>query len=111
MRCGPRRSAPLAGLRRSSGSTYSCISFTRKLTLDLFGFHLAPETIYGLLIAWNGVLVMIAELLTALTLRYAPRRVMAFGYVLLGVGFGLNAWAHHIPALLVAMIQSSQWAR
>lgn len=86
------------------GSTYSLHIIREKLTLDVFGFHLAPETIYGLLIGWNGVLVMLAELpLTALTLRYDARRVMALGYVLIGLGFGLNAWAHHIPALLVAM--------
>lgn len=86
------------------GSTYSLHIIREKLTLDVFGFHLGPETIYGLLIAWNGVLVMIAELpLTALTLRYDARRVMALGYLLIGVGFGCNAWAHHIPALLVAM--------
>jgi len=86
------------------GTTYSLHIAREKLTVDLFGFRLAPETIYGLLIAWNGVLVMIAELpLTALTLRYDARRVMALGYLLIGVGFGLNAWAHHIPALLVAM--------
>jgi len=86
------------------GTTYSLHIIREKLTLDVFGYHLGPETIYGLLIGWNGVLVMIAELpLTVLTLRYNARRVMALGYVLIGVGFGLNAWAHHIPALLVAM--------
>jgi MFS family permease len=86
------------------GSTYSLHIIHENLTLDVFGTHLAPETIYGLLIAWNGVLVMVAELpLTALTLRYDARRVMALGYVLIGVGFGLNAWAFHIPSLLVAM--------
>ena len=86
------------------GTTYSLHIIREKLTLDVLGFHLGPETIYGLLIAWNGVLVMLAELpLTVLTLRYDERRVMALGYVLIGVGFGLNAWAHHIPALLVAM--------
>jgi MFS family permease len=86
------------------GTTYSLHIMQEKLTLDVLGFHLAPETIYGLLIGWNGMLVMLAELpLTTLTLRYDARRVMALGYVLIGLGFSLNAWAHHIPALLVAM--------
>jgi len=86
------------------GSTYSLHIIHEKLTVDLFGWRLAPETVYGLLVAWNGVLVMLAELpLTALTLRYDACRVMALGYILIGAGFGLNAWSHHIPSLLVAM--------
>jgi MFS family permease len=86
------------------GSTYSLHIIREKLTLEIFGLHLAPETVYGLLIGFNGLLIMLAELpLTALTLRYEARRVMALGYVLIGLGFGLNAWAHHIPSLLVAM--------
>lgn len=86
------------------GSTYSLHIIHEQLTLPVFGIILAPESVYGLLIGWNGVLVMCGELpLTAWTLRFEPRRVMALGYVLIGVGFGLNAWAHHIPALLIAM--------
>ena len=42
-----------------------------------------PETVYGLLIGWNGVLIVLTELpLTSLTLRFDARRVMALGYVL-----------------------------
>jgi MFS family permease len=86
------------------GTTYSLHIIKHQLTAEVFGWHLAPETIYGLLIGWNGVLVMIAELpLTSLTLRFDARRVITFGYVLLGIGFGLNAWADGIPTLLVAM--------
>jgi MFS family permease len=86
------------------GTTYSLHIIRHQLTLDVLGWHLAPETVYGLLIGWNGALVVLAELpLTSLTLRFDARRVMALGYVLLGFGFCLNAWADHIPALLVAM--------
>jgi MFS family permease len=86
------------------GSTYSLHVIGEKLTLDVFGWHLAPETVYGLLIAWNGLLVMLLELpLTSLTLRFDGRRVIALGHVLIGLGFGLNAWADQIPTLLVAM--------
>ncbi|EDY19825.1 major facilitator superfamily MFS_1 [Chthoniobacter flavus Ellin428] len=86
------------------GSTYSLHILRLGLTLDVLGFHLAPETVYGLLIAWNGVLVVFAELpLTSLTLRFDARRVMAAGYVLIGLGFGLNAWCGSVPTLLVAM--------
>ncbi len=86
------------------GTTYSLHIIREKLTLDVFGFHLAPETVYGLLIGWNGLLVMLFELpLTSLTLRFDARRVMAFGYLFIGVGFGLNAWADQIFPLLVTM--------
>jgi MFS family permease len=86
------------------GSTYSLHIMREGLTFDGFGFHLAPEIIYGLLLAWNGVLVVFTELpLTSLTLRFDPRRTMALGYVLLGAGFGLNAWCHSIATLWLAM--------
>lgn len=86
------------------GTTYSLHVTRERMSLDVFGVHLAPETIYGLLVAYNGVLIVIAELpLTALTLRFNPRRVMALGYALVGVGFGLNAWAHNIAWSLVVM--------
>jgi hypothetical protein len=86
------------------GTTYSLHIIGHKLTVEVLGWRLAPEAVYGLLIGWNGVLIMLAKLpLTSLTLRFDARRVMALGYVLIGVGFGLNAWAQTIPALLVAM--------
>jgi MFS family permease len=86
------------------GSTYSLHIMQLGLTFDGFGVHLAPETVYGLLIAWNGALVVFTELpLTSLTLRFNARRVMAVGYLLIGLGFGLNAWCHSIPTLMIAM--------
>jgi MFS family permease len=86
------------------GSTYSLHILRLGLTFDAPGFHLAPEIVYGLLIAWNGVLVVFTELpLTSLTLRFDARRVMALGYILIGLGFGLNAWCQSISTLLLAM--------
>jgi MFS family permease len=86
------------------GSTYSLHILREGLTFDGLGVHLAPEIIYGLLLAWNGALVVFTELpLTSLTLRFDPRRVMALGYILIGLGFGLNAWCHSIATLWVAM--------
>jgi MFS family permease len=50
------------------------------------------------------VLIVLAELpLTSATLRFDPRRVMALGYLLIGFGFGLNALAHSLAALWLAM--------
>lgn len=86
------------------GTTYSLHIVRLGLTFDGLGFHLAPETVYGLLIAFNGVLIVFTELpLTSLTLRFDARWVMALGYALIGLGFGLNAWCRNIPTLLVAM--------
>jgi MFS family permease len=86
------------------GSTYSLHIMRSGLTVDALGYHLAPEIVYGLLLAWNGTLVVLADLpLTSLTLRFDARRVMALGYLLIGVGFGLNAWCYNVPTLWVAM--------
>lgn len=86
------------------GSTFSLHIVRHGLTLDLFGWHLEPETVYGVIIAWNGFLVMSLELpLTAITLRFPARRVMALGNVLIGIGFGLLIWAADVGPLLIAM--------
>ena len=87
-----------------SASTYSLHIIRDGLTADLPGWHLPPETIYGLLLGWNGVLIVFAELpLTSMTMRFETRRVMALGYALMGVGFALNAVAHTISALWMTM--------
>lgn len=85
-------------------STYSLHITRAGLHFDAFGFHIGPETVYGLLVGWNGAFVVLAELpLTAATLRFDPRRVMCLGYILVGVGFAMNALAHSIFALWIAM--------
>lgn len=85
-------------------STYSLHVIRHGLNFDAFGFHVGPETVYGLLVGWNGAFVVIAELpLTTATLRFDPRRVMSLGYVLVGLGFAMNALAHSIFALWIAM--------
>jgi MFS family permease len=74
------------------GTTYSLHILRGGIEVSLLGHRLAPETLYGLLIGWNGVLVTFCELpLSGWTRKFQPRRVMAAGYVLLGMGFGLNA--------------------
>jgi MFS family permease len=59
---------------------------------------------YGVLISLNGLLVVLFELpLTRFTQRFASRRVMALGYLLIGFGFSLNAFASTIFAFAMAM--------
>lgn len=49
---------------------------------------------YGLLMSFNGLLVVLFELpLVGITRRLRPRPVMAVGIALTGLGFGLVAWA------------------
>ena len=85
-------------------TTYSLHITRAQLTLDLLGWHIRPEAIYGLLLGWNGVMVSLCELpLTGWTRRFHPRRTMAVGYLLLGGGFALNGFGHSLPLLFTAM--------
>jgi MFS family permease len=60
---------------------------------------------YGALISLNGALVVLCELpLTTITRRFPVRRVLAAGYLLIGLGFALNVFAHTVPALAACVI-------
>ena len=75
---------------------------TFSLHVTELGFSAAT---YGGLISLNGGLVVLCELpLTTITRRFPARRVMALGYLLAGIGFALNAFAHSIPALAVCVV-------
>jgi MFS family permease len=71
------------------------------------GLHLGsllPTQIYGLLIGWNGVMIVLFELLlTRLTRRHDARRVMALGCACTGLGFACNAVAGGLPGLFAGM--------
>jgi MFS family permease len=74
-----------------------------------FGLHVTglgfSAATYGALISLNGLLVVLCELpLTTITRRFPARQVMAAGYLLVGIGFALNLFAHTVPALAVCMI-------
>lgn len=63
------------------------------------------ERAYGLLLALNGILITFVELpLTGITRRFDPVRVMAVGYVLIGLGMGLNGLGASAFLLLASMI-------
>jgi MFS family permease len=73
-----------------------------------FGLHVTglgfSDAVYGALLSLNGVLVVLCELpLTSVTQRFQPRRAMMAGYLLIAMGFGLNAWATGIPGLALGM--------
>jgi MFS family permease len=85
-------------------STFSLEVQNRKLTLDLFGHHLNSLKVFGLILGWNGLLVVLFELpLTRWTQRFSSRRVIMLGYVLLGLGLAMNALPGGLSVLVIAM--------
>ncbi len=74
-----------------------------------FGVHVTnlgfTPAIYGALISLNGALVVLCELpLTTLTRRFPVRRVLAIGYLLIGLGFALNTFARTVPQLAACVV-------
>lgn len=83
------------------GLVFFQIASTFSLHLTHLGYSAA---VYGAIFSLNGALVMICELpLTSITRRFPARRVMSLGYLLVAIGFVLNAFAHGIPALVLCM--------
>jgi MFS family permease len=78
------------------------MSSTFGLQVTARGFS---ESAYGLLISLNGVLVVLFELpLSNLTQRFQPRRAMAVGFVLIGLGFAMNIFAATLAAFTCAIL-------
>ena len=62
------------------------------------------EPTYGLLMAWNGILIAFVELpLTGYTRRFRPVTIMAIGYILIGIGMGINAAGASLSLLVISM--------
>ena len=86
------------------GTTYSLQILGLGVTLQLFGHTFPPETAYGLLAGWNGVMVTVCELpLTRWTQRWRPGHAMALGYLLLGGGLWMNLLMRHFGGFFFAM--------
>lgn len=63
------------------------------------------ERTYGLLMALNGILIVLVELpLTSFTRRFSPVKIMAIGYTLIGIGMGLNALGATLSLLVISMV-------
>jgi MFS family permease len=79
------------------GLVFVQVFSTMSLEITRNGFS---PSIYGLVISLNGALVVLCELpLTTFTKRYPARRMMALGYLLIGVGFASNALTRTLPLL------------
>ena len=63
------------------------------------------ESVFGGLMALNGLMVVLLELpLTSWTRKHLPIRVMSIGYALVGVGMGINLFGASLTILIVAMV-------
>jgi len=83
------------------GLVFFQLASTYSLHVTKLGFSPA---VYGAILSFNGALVMLCELpLTTISRRYPARAAMALGYLLIGIGFVLNAFAHDIAALGLCM--------
>jgi MFS family permease len=68
--------------------------------LEIIGSGFSAST-YGLILSMNGMLVVLFELpLTTLTKDKPPRRVLAVGYILIGLGFASNLLERSWPLLV-----------
>ena len=85
------------------------VAFVFMQMASTFGVHVTQmgfsAATYGALISLNGALVVFCELpLTTITRRFPARRVLATGYLLIGLGFALNAFAATVPELVACIV-------
>jgi MFS family permease len=66
--------------------------------------HGHSETVFGWILALNGILIVVLELpLNVWARRFPTPSLMAFGFVLCGVGFGMNGLGGSVGLYLLAM--------
>ena len=84
------------------GLVFVQVFSSMSLAITSSGFS---TTVYGLVISLNGALVVLFELpIASITGRYAARRVMAIGFLLIGVGFASNLLPRTIPLLVLTTV-------
>ncbi|MEA2646785.1 MAG: hypothetical protein QOE92_1868 [Chloroflexota bacterium] len=67
--------------------------------------HGYSNTVYGFLIALNGGLITLVELVViAYTRRFSPRLMIAAGFLLVGFGFAATAWATTLALLALTVL-------
>ncbi len=63
------------------------------------------KVIFGFLLSLNGIIVLILELpLSTFTQRFSPKSMIAAGWILTGLGFGLTAFASNVPFLALTVV-------
>jgi len=84
------------------GLVFVQVFSSMSLAITSSGF---TPAVYGFVISLNGALVVLFELpITTITGRYPARRVMAIGYVLIGLGFASNVLPRTIPMLVFTTV-------
>jgi MFS family permease len=84
------------------GLVFVQVFSTMSLEITRSGFS---DSVYGLVISLNGVLIVLCELpLTTFTNRYPARRMIALGYLLIGAGFASNALTRTLPSLVLTVV-------
>ncbi len=86
-----------------------CITFVDFQMESTFALHVRslgfPSRTYGLLLATNGLLIVLFELaITQWTRRFPQRPIIALGYFLSGAGFALTGMARTVPALAATVV-------
>ena len=62
------------------------------------------ERTYGMLMAMNGIMIACLELpLIGFTRRFSPVKIIATGYILIGIGMGINTLGATLPLLVISM--------
>jgi MFS family permease len=84
------------------------VAFVFMQMMSSFGVHVTQigfsAATYGALISLNGAMIVFCELpLTVVTRRFPVRRVLAVGYLLIGLGFALNLFARTVPELVACV--------
>ena len=82
------------------------VYFQQQVTLPLHVTDVAglKRSDFGLLLALNGLLVVLLELpISSVTMRLPAKQMIALGFLLVGVGFGLTAVAESMPMLLLTV--------
>jgi MFS family permease len=80
------------------------LQMSSTFSLHVTSWGISKE-MYGLLMSLNGVMIILMELpLTMRTRRLPQRATIAVGYLLIGFGFMLNAWATQLPALVLVIV-------
>ncbi|GLV60776.1 MFS transporter [Dictyobacter sp. S3.2.2.5] len=75
---------------------------TLALQVKAFGFSSA---VYGLLISLNGLTVVFLELpISMITQRFSKQLMIALGFLLIALGFGLTGFAPTVPLLAFTVI-------